>query len=133
MITNSTLNGLQTINASSVCGHGLLKMIITLLQALQRPASFVRKFRLSIRHESLGKEAWFELRALVFACRSFLPLPLFEFLFDFCGLSVLLIEDGFGNAVPEAPALGGKLLVFGRDDLRDGPQRIEVDKELRFL
>ena len=108
-------------------------MIIALLQPFQRPSPVIGQIRFPIRHECFGEESWFPFRALVLAGRRFLALPFFEFLFEFGGLTVLLVEDGFGDAVPEAPAFVGELLILGWDDLGDGPERVKVDEELGFL
>ena len=56
-----------------------------------------------------------------------------QLLFDLRRLAVLLGENGFRDAVPEAATFVGELLGFRRDDLWDGPERIEVDKQLRLL
>lgn len=108
-------------------------MEVVLLQPLQCPSSLLVELRLPIRHERLGEKPWFELYTVILARGGFLALPFLELLFDFCGLAVLLVEDGFGDAVPEAAALGGELLVFRRDDFRGGPEGVQIDEELRIL
>lgn len=105
-------------------------MIIALLQPLERPDAILRQLRFAVRHERFGEEARFPIRALVLARGGLLALAFFEVLFDFGRLAVLLVEDGFGNAVPEAAAFVGQLLGFGWDDLGDGPEGVEIDEEL---
>lgn len=108
-------------------------MIIPFLQPLQRPPPIFCKQRFSGGHQRFGEEPGLPFGALVLACGRLLPLLFLELLFQFRGLAVLLVEDGFGDAVPEAAALVAELLGFGRDDLGDRPEGVEVDEELWVL
>ena len=72
------------------------------------------------------EKSWPPLVSLVLSRIGFLTLPLFELLFYVRGLCIPLLEDRCCHTVPEAARFVGELLVFGGDDFRDGPERLEV-------
>ena len=102
----------------------LSKAVVIRVQPPQRHPTIIREIRLAVRRQCSLEEPRFPRFLARLSRFGFFALPLFEVLFDFCGLLVLLAFYGNGDLFPESRGLVGERWVTGGYYFGEGQERL---------